>query len=420
VSDEKTPPSPDASVAPGRWLNRTVFGAGLTSAFGDLTYETTNVILPGFLAVLGIHPAALGIIEGVADGLASFTKLGAGYVADRLGHRKALVVAGYGLTALMQVFMALASGWALVLLGRVIGWFGKGIRGPLRDAIVAEAVTPATRGRAFGFHRAADTLGAVLGPLLGVALLAWAQTLPLDDPSGAFRLVFWLTLIPGILSVLSFALLVKDDRSQPNPHLRFWATIRGLPKDFRRYLGAVGVFGLGDFAHTLLILASAQLLEPRMGRIAAAEVAGLLYVGRNAVQVLASFPLGLLADRWGHRPVLVIGYALGTAMAALLVLAFAAHIDSVWLLGGVFTLAGVYIAAQDALEPALTADFVSPQVRSTAYGVLGTVNGVGDLVSSVMVGLLSMIGPAYGFAYAAGMMLIGTLLLARRRDADPR
>jgi MFS family permease len=157
-----------------------------------------------------------------------------------------------------------------------------------------------------------------------------------------------------------------------------------------------------------------------MGRIAAAEVAGLLYVGRNAVQVLASFPLGLLADRWGHRPVLVIGYALGTAMAALLVLAFAAHIDSVWLLGGVFTLAGVYIAAQDALEPALTADFVSPQVRSTAYGVLGTVNGVGDLVSSAMVGLLSIVGPAYGFAYAAGMMLIGTLLLARRRDAHPR
>jgi MFS family permease len=420
VSDDKTPPSPDASVAPGRWLNRTVFGAGLTSAFGDLTYETTNVILPGFLAVLGIHPAALGIIEGIADGLASFTKLGAGYVADRLGHRKALVVAGYGLTALMQVFMALASGWGLVLLGRVIGWFGKGIRGPLRDAIVAEAVTPATRGRAFGFHRAADTLGAVLGPLLGVALLAWAQTLPLDDPSSAFRLVFWLTLIPGILSVLTFALLVKDDRSQPNPHLRFWATIRGLPKDFRRYLGAVGVFGLGDFAHTLLILAATQLLAPRIGIVQAAEVAGLLYVGRNAVQVLASFPLGLLADHWGHRPVLVIGYALGTTMAALLVLAFAAHIDSVWLLGGVFALAGVYIAAQDALEPALTADFVSPQVRSTAYGVLGTVNGVGDLASSVMVGLLWSVGPAYGFAYAAGMMLIGTLLLARRRDADPR
>lgn len=171
------------------WLNRTVAGAGLTSALGDFCYETTTVILPGFLAVLGIPAAALGIIEGIADAVASFTKMASGYVADKLGHRKLLVLIGYGLTPVGQALIALAVGWPLLLLGRIISWFGKGLRGPLRDAIVIQAITPQTRGRAFGFHRAMDTVGAVAGPLLGVALLGWAQVLPWDDSAGPFRFV---------------------------------------------------------------------------------------------------------------------------------------------------------------------------------------------------------------------------------------
>jgi predicted MFS family arabinose efflux permease len=156
---------------PRRWLNRTVGGAGLTSALGDFCYETTTVILPGFMAVLGIPAAVLGLIEGIADAVSSFTKTGAGYIADTLGHRKTLVVLGYALTPVGQALIALAGGWPLLLLGRPVSWFGKGLRGPLRDAIVAQAITPDTRGRAFGFHRAMDTLGAVAGPLLGVTLL---------------------------------------------------------------------------------------------------------------------------------------------------------------------------------------------------------------------------------------------------------
>ena len=251
------------------------------------------------------------------------------------------MVAGYGLTALMQVFMALAVGWPLILVGRLLGWFGKGIRGPLRDAIMAEAITPETRGRAFGFHRALDTVGAIIGPLLGVALLARAQTIPFDDASGAYRMVFWLTLIPGVLSVLSFTLLVRDDRSVPNPKLRFFAAIRSLTPNFRRYLRAVGLFGLGDFAHTLLIAAAAALLAPKYGLLEAAQIAGLLYVLRNVIQTLASFPVGILADRVGHRPVLVIGNFLGAATAGLLAAAFAAETDSVVWLGTVFAMAGL-------------------------------------------------------------------------------
>jgi MFS family permease len=398
------------------WLNRTIVGAGVTSALGDFCYETSNVILPGFLAVLGIPAVALGAIEGIADAVSSFAKIGTGYIADRLGHRKTLVIAGYALTAVGQAFFALATGWSLVLAGRVVGWLGRGIRGPLRDAIMAEAIAPDTRGRAFGFHRAADTLGAVLGPLLGVVLLSWAQGLHLGNEPAPFRVVFWLTLIPGTLSVLSFAILVKDDRSVPNPAMCFWATIRDLPPAFRRYLVAVGMFGIGDFAHTLLILAATQLLTPRLGLIPAAQVAGLLYVVRNIVQTLASFPIGALADRVGHRLILVTGYALGVMTAALIALTFLFDLDSIPLLAAVFALAGAYIAVQEALEPCMTAQLVPEGIRGISYGVLGTVNGMGDLVSSVSVGLLwTAVSPAAGFGLAAVIMAIGAVAMSRIR-----
>ena len=241
---------------PKGWLNRTVIGAGITSALGDFCYETTTVILPGFLAVLGIPAAALGLIEGIADAVASFTKMVSGYIADKLGHRKLLVVAGYALTPVGQILIALAAGWPLLLLGCLVSWFGKGLRGPLRDAIVIQAVSPEARGRAFGFHRATDTLGAVLGPLLGVAILGWVQPWQWNDASGAFRFVLWLSVIPGVLAVLAFLTLVKDPQHSLNPALKFFSSLHGLPVRFKRYLGTVGIFGIGDFSHSLLILAA--------------------------------------------------------------------------------------------------------------------------------------------------------------------
>jgi MFS family permease len=397
-----------------KWLNPTVVGAGVTSGLADLSYESSHVILPGFLAVLGLPAFVLGTIEGIADGIASFTKLASGHIADKLGYRKPLVVIGYSLTALQQVFLALAVGWWMILIGRAVSWFGKGIRGPLRNAIISEAVSSGARGKAFGFHRAADTLGAVLGPLLGVALLAWAQTLPFEDASGAFRLVFWLALIPGVLSVLSFALLVKDNRSKPNPRLRFGDTLRNLPRPFRRYLVAVGLYGMGDFSHLMLILAATQIMTPRFGVIEAAQIAGLFYVGRNLVQVIASVPIGALADRFGHKPVLVAGYVCGCATVGLLIFAFAGGFDSLFLLGGIFLLAGLCIAVQDALEAAVTADLVPEAIRGTCYGVLGAVNGVGDLFSSIAVGVLwTAVSPAAGFALALAFLLAGTLAMNR-------
>lgn len=396
------------------WLNRTVVGAGLTSALGDFCYETTTVILPGFLAVLGVPAAALGIIEGVADALASYTKMVSGYIADKLGHRKLLVLVGYGLTPISQVLLAIALGWPLILLGRLVSWFGKGLRGPLRDAIVIQAVTPETRGRAFGFHRAMDTVGAVIGPLLGVAILGWAQTLPWEDAAGPFRLVLWLSVIPGALAVLAFLTLVKDPEHSPNPELKFFAALRGLPTRFKRYLGAVGIFGSGDFSHSLLILAATQLLTPSIGVVPAAQIAGLLYVWRNVVQVAVSYPIGVLADRFGSQPMLVVGYALGTLTAVLTVVAFWIEAHSLLMLGIIFFIAGLYVAIQEALESTVTADMVSRDTLAMSYGALGTVNGTAKLIASSAVGVLwTAISPVFGFSVAALLMLVGTFALAR-------
>lgn len=409
-SSEAAPPK-DAHRS---WLNRTVVGAGITSALGDFCYETTSVILPGLLAVLGIPAAVLGIIEGIADAVASYTKMASGYIADKLGHRKLLVLVGYGLTPVGQVLIALAVAWPLILLGRIVSWFGKGLRGPLRDAIVAQGVSPETRGRAFGFHRATDSIGAVLGPLLGVALLGWAEGLHWHDEAGPFRLVLWLSVIPGLLAVLAFLTLVRDPEHTPNPAMRFFGTLRDLPGRFKRYLGAVGLFGIGDFSHTLLILAATTLLTPSLGVIQAAQVAGLLYVARNIVQVAVSYPIGVAADHLGQLPVLIAGYALGALTGMLTALAFWLSIDSVSLLAGLFLMAGLYTAVQEALEPTVTAEMVRPDTLATSYGALGTVNGTAKFLSSATVGILwTTVSPIAGFGLAALLMTAGTLTLWR-------
>ena len=406
----------DTGRSAGAWLNRNVIGMGLTSFLSDAGHEMATAVLPSFLAVIGAPAAALGLIEGIADAVSSFVKLGAGWYSDRIGHRKGIAVGGYFLTGVAKGLFALAAAWPLVLVGRTIAWFGRGIRGPLRDAMLAESVPAESRGRAFGFHRAGDTLGAVVGPLLAVGLLALLQGRAGEDPSAPFRLIFWLTLIPGVSSALAFALLVTEQRRAPNHDLRFWATLRSLPRPYFRLLTGVGLFGIGDFAHTFLILAATQLLTPTHGIVRAAQIAGLLYVARNVLYAGASFPIGAWSDRIGRRGLLTAGYIAGGLVAAGFAAAFFFHLQSLPYLLLLFCFAGAYIAAQDALEGAITADFVAGEARGTGYGLMATVNGVGDLVASAVVGLLwTAVSPVVGFGYGAVMMLAGAVVLYRVR-----
>ena len=393
------------------WLNRNVFAMGLTSFLGDAGYEMATVLLPGFFAVLGLPAAALGTIEGVADATSSFVKLGAGWLSDRLGHRKTIAVAGYFLSGTSKALFAFAYNWPLILAGRVIAWFGRGIRGPLRDAMLAESVPAQTRGKAFGFHRAGDTAGAIIGPLIGVALLSYLGPHSVD-PSRPFRIAFLLTLIPGLASVVTFAALVHETR-KPGSRTSLWASVGTLPRPFGRFLLGVGIFGAGDYSHTLMILAATQLLAPQRGVTRAAAIAGLLYVLHNVLYALTAYPIGALSDKRGRRGLLSVGYALGAIVALGFAAAFWSRRADILFIAFLFMLAGAFVAIQDALEGAMTADLV-PEIskRGVAYGVTGSVNGVGDLISSAIVGIVwSIYSPILAFAYAAVMMASGAIAI---------
>lgn len=391
----------------GGWLSRTVWGMAWTSFLSDLGHEAMSALLPAFLAALGLPPAALGAVEGVGDAAASFMKLGAGWVSDRLGRRKGLVVAGYAATGLASGLTALASGFGGVLAAKTFGWTGRGLRGPLRDAMLTDAIPADARGRAFGFHRAGDTLGAILGPALAAGLLAWGAARGLGGASW-LRTLLWLSLLPGVGAALVFAWAVPEAaRSRPK-HFAFGEAIRAMPSSFRRYLLGVGVFGCGDFAHTLLILAATQLLAPELGTARAAAWGVGLYVLHNAVYALAAYPAGALADRFrAHRPLLGMGYLAGALMPGMLALAFLHGHASVPLMAAVFALGGLVNGIQDTLEGATTAELAPPEHRGLAFGLLGAVNGAGDLFSSLGVGLLWTWHPAAAFFTAAALMALG-------------
>jgi MFS family permease len=408
----RTPPQKPPQ---GVWLNRNVLGMGVTSLLSDASHEMATAVLPGFLAVLGVSPAALGMIEGVADSTSSFVKLGSGWLSDRLGHRKLLTVGGYFVTGGAKALFALACGWPLVLVGRTLAWFGRGVRGPLRDAMLANSVPAEARGKAFGFHRAGDTIGAIIGPLVGVWLLAYLHP-RMANPSEPYRIIFLLTLIPGLGSGVAFAALVREKRGPPS-QIKLWTTVRALPSGFRRFLTGVGIFGMGDFARTLMILAATDLLTPKYGMNHAAELAGLLYVGHNVVYAAYAYPVGALSDRVGRRGLLALGYGAGALAAFGFLAAFLWRLDvSIYLLS-LFGLSGFSIAIVDALEGALTADLVAEETsRGTAYGMLGTVNGVGDLAASVIVGTLwTAVSPVWAFAYAGVFMGLGGVVVYRLR-----
>jgi MFS family permease len=403
-----------AMKQPEPWLNRNVIAMGLTSLLSDVSHEMATAALPGFLTVLGVSAAALGLIEGVADGVASFVKLAAGWLSDRAGRRKPLAVGGYFITGSSSALFALAAGWPLILFARVLGWFGRGIRGPARNAILAGSVPAESRGRAFGFERAGDTVGAILGPLIAVALLSYLHP-HTADPSSPFRIVFLLTLIPGLACGAVFLLLVRE---KPGQRVRkeFFTAVGQLSKSFRRFLVGVGAFGMGDFSHTLMILAATQLLLPTHGMAHAAEIAALLYVGHNVIYAAASYPVGAVSDRLGRRGLLGLGYLVGTLTAVGLAAAFAWRLVAIPYLAAVFAVGGLYMAFEEALEGSITADLVVPEVRGTAYGMLGAVNGVGDVAASIVVGgLWTVLSPTAAFAYAAFAMLAGAVLVFRLR-----
>lgn len=391
---------PDQS--PRRWLNRTVFGIGLASLFSDWSHEIATTVMPAFLATMGVAAAWLGLIEGVSDGLSSLAKMVSGYYTDRLQRRKSVAVAGYVLTALGTASFALATNAWHVLIARASAWLGRGVRTPVRKALLAASVKKDAYGRAFGFERLMDTLGAIVGPATAFFLL---QALNHHYPT-----LFALTLIPGLAAVALIAFVVIEKDRAPVPHISFGESLSGLPTRFRKFLVAVGLFGAGDFAHTMLILLAMQKLTPTLGEAKAASIATGLYVLHNVFYAAFSMIAGWLADRINKGRLLAAGYFL----AALMALAIILLPMTVWTLALIFVIGGIYIAVEETLEDSFCAELVSEEHHGMAFGTLATVNGIGDFVSSLTVGLLwTALGSQVAFGYTAALSLVGALLAWR-------
>lgn len=376
-----------------------MFGIGLASLFSDLSHEAVTAVFPALLASMGVAAGVLGTIEGVADGLSSAAKLYGGWLADRLHRRKPLCAVGYGAMAIATGIIAAATTWPVILLGRGLAWIARGIRTPARKALLAEAVTPKTYGRAFGFERTMDTLGAIIAPLVVLALLGIGIKQ---------RTVLWFAVIPALLSVAAIAFLVRETAERTPSPRPFLASVRGLPKRFIRFLYGVGIFGAGDFAHSLMILYAVAALTPTFGAIRAATMSVGLYALHNLAYAGISYPAGALADKFNKRVLLAIGYTIGAATVLLLAL----NVTSLPALAVAFILGGAYVGIEETLEDSLAAELLPEVVRGTGFGAMAVVNGVGDLVSSLCVGWLwAAFGARVGFGFAFVLMTIGIVVV---------
>ena len=385
------------------WLNRTVLGVGLTSLFSDWSHETATAVLPAFLAVIGAGPAWLGAIEGIADGLSSFAKLAAGHYTDRLKRRKPLAVFGYAFTAIATASFGIAAHATHVLIGRSAAWLGRGVRSPAKKALLAADVPVGAYGRAFGLERLMDTLGAILGPLTALWIL--------QATNHSYRKVFLWTLLPGMVAVLCFWVLVRERPLERKEKKSFLLGLRALPAEFRRFLLAVGIFGAGDFSHTLLILYATKMLAAEYGMARAASLAVVLYTLHNVFYAASAYLSGWLSDHVPNRRMVLSG-GYGLAVVTALLLCTGTH--SLWLLGAIFVLAGLYIGTEEALEDSVAAEMMPREQHGMAFGTMAAVNAVGDFLSSLLVGALwSAFGVGAAFGASAVLFAAGAILILR-------
>ena len=398
-----TQPSPRAN-APR--LGRNVLVLAAVSFLTDASSEIIYPLLPIFLTtVLGTSAAAVGAIEGAAETTSALLKLASGWWSDRASRRKPLVVAGYALASLARPLVAVAQSAAQVLAIRLTDRVGKGIRGSPRDALIAESVDPAIRGRAFGFHRAADHAGAVVGPLIAFALLRWEQ-LPL-------RTVFLFAALPGVLSVI---VLVLGVRETPRHARAASATKKaGVPsldvslgRAFWTFLASVLLFTLGNSTDAFLILRANQL------GVSVALIP-ILWAALHVVKSAASVPGGALSDRFGRKPLILAGWAVYAAVY----IGFGRATET-WHAWALFLAYGTFFGLTEGTQAALIADLVGQARRGTAYGWYYLAVGIGALPASVLFGLIwDRVSPRAAFDVGAGLAFAAALVLLAVRPQKP-
>ena len=383
-------------------LPRTVLVLGLVSFFTDLSSEMIYPLLPLFLAgVLGAGAAVLGVVEGAAEATASLLKVVSGFWADRIGRRKPLVVAGYGLSGLVRPLVALATAWPFVLAVRLLDRVGKGIRTAPRDALIAAAVPVQHRGAAYGFHRAMDHGGAVVGPLAAAVLMNWAGF--------SLRAVFATAIVPALVVM---ALLVwglhepapTGPSARPSPAL----TAAGVwNPDLRRLLAAVLVFTLGNASDAFILLRLSEV------GVSAAGIAGLWSL-HHLVKMGATYAGGRLSDRWGRRRLVIAGWLLYAAVYAAM-----AMVTGAVALIALFIVYAAYYGLTEPCERAWVADLAPAAGRGTAFGLYHAAVGLGALPASLLFGWLwHAHGAAAAFATGAALAAAAAVLLVMAGPRD--
>lgn len=389
-----------------RSLPRNVWAVSLTSFFMDISSEMVINILPLFLfSVLGVRTSIIGLIEGVAESTASLLKLFSGWFSDRIGGRKWLAVTGYGISTLAKPFFYIASSWWQVAAVRWADRLGKGVRTAPRDALIADSVEEKQRGLAFGFQRAADTAGAMIGLLIALGVVWWLQSNSFELGKSTFQTIVLISLIPAVLAVLVLALGAHDvavtgQRSAPK------FAFKSLGKPFMVFMIIVGIFDLGNSSDAFLILRAQER------GISVAGVLGMLVVF-NLVYALVSTPAGGLSDRIGRSRLIIAGWLVYAAIYLGFGLAQTGW--QIWLL---YIGYGFYYGLAYGTAKAMVADLVGANVRGTAYGTYNAVLGIIDLPASVIAGVLwqgvgawSGLGASAPFLFGAAMAFTAAILL---------
>jgi MFS family permease len=384
-------------------IPRPVWFLGWSSLFTDAATEMIYPLLPVYLSrVLGAGAMSLGIIEGVAEAINSFLKIASGYVSDRWPRRRPIVILGYSISSLARPLIGFTSTWTQVLAIRSLDRTGKGIRGAPRDAMLARLATPETRGRIYGFHRAMDHTGAIIGPVVATAILFFAPE--------RYRLVFGLTIIPGALAVAMLFLVAEPEpEAKRSVETRDAHRAEGLPRRLFIFLGVLLVFTLGNSADAFLLL--------RLGTVLGSVTwVPLLWAALHVVKASLSTWGGALSDRVGRRWVIVMGWS----VFAIVYLGFA-RAESAAALIAWFLTYGIYFALAEGTEKALVADLAPQSKRGLAFGVYNATLGVGALAASVGFGFVyQRFGAPMAFGIGAALAGVATVMLMLMPDAMMR
>ncbi|MBA3769603.1 MAG: MFS transporter, partial [Blastocatellia bacterium] len=391
----------------------------VVSLLNDTSSEIIYPLLPAFLFLaLGASPFAIGVIEGFAESVASLLKLFSGYISDRFGTRKLLVFIGYALAAVTRPFLAFAATWPQVLAVRMTDRVGKGIRGAPRDALIAGSVPKKDRGFAFGFNRAADHFGAVLGPIAAFLLLMLFAVDPQNPTLREYQQVFLFASVPVVIGLLIVGIFVRENAKKPSrapepvPPLKL--SLRGFDGNFKRYLVVVAVFTLSNSTDAFLLLRATQVgISP--------AVLPLLWMTLHFSKVVFSLLGGGLSDRFGRKALIISGWV----VYALVYCGFA-FVTSAWQCWALFIIYGAYFGLTEGVEKAFVADMVAEGKRGTAYGLYNLAIGITVFPASLLFGLLwTEFNEVTAFVISAGVSILAVVLLTTihtnydHEDAEP-